>query len=547
MGVSMKKINGIIYKNMLENGLAMLANDENRINSLNVFPVPDGDTGTNMRLTLESGIKNMIDDDNLGEAAHSLARGMLLGARGNSGVILSQLFKGQCVYFKDKKEASVVEFAESLVESYKTAYKAVIHPAEGTILTVAREGIEKIKTKINDDITIEEFLNLVIHQMEVALNNTPNLLSVLKEAGVIDSGGAGLVLIYKGMLKYLKNEIVTRIDQTVSKASNVNINTNTFDENTEMLYGYCTEFILQLQNKKLNVNNFDINEFIKYLESMGNSIVAFKDGTIVKVHVHTFRPGDVLSEAQKYGEFLTLKIENMHLEHNEVVNEGKINEICAIAVAEGSGIEEVFKSFGCDIVINGGDSFNTSTEEFIMAVKANPARDYIIFPNNKNIIMSAKQAKEILNNDHIHIIETKSIAECYFGLQMTALDDKDLTIDDQIDNIMEGIEGVDTLLITRAIRKSQISGLTINGGDYIAILNGNIIKSSLNRDELIIDAINMVEDIDDKAIISIFRGKNVSEDETNNLVNRINEKYDSIETGVIDGNQSIYDFIIGIN
>ena len=412
MGVSMKKINGIIYKNMLENVLAMLANDENRINSLNVFPVPDGDTGTNMRLTLESGIKNMIDDDNLGEAAHSLARGMLLGARGNSGVILSQLFKGQCVYFKDKKEASVVEFAESLVESYKTAYKAVIHPAEGTILTVAREGIEMIKSKINDDITIEEFFNLVIHQMEVALNNTPNLLSVLKEAGVIDSGGAGLVLIYKGMLKYLKNEIVTRIDQTVSKASNVNINTNTFDENTKMLYGYCTEFILQLQNKKLNVNSFDINEFIKYLESMGNSIVAFKDGTIVKVHVHTFRPGDVLSEAQKYGEFLTLKIENMHLEHNEVVNEGKINEICAIAVAEGSGIEEVFKSFGCDVVINGGDSFNTSTEEFIMAVKANPAREYIIFPNNKNIIMSAKQAKEILNNDHIHIIETKSIAEC---------------------------------------------------------------------------------------------------------------------------------------
>lgn len=540
----MKELNGITYKKMLMNGLAMLANDENRINALNVFPVPDGDTGTNMRMTLESGINHMVDDASLKNAASSLARGMLLGARGNSGVILSQLFKGQFIYFKDKEKVDVIGFAEALEQSYKTAYDAVIHPAEGTILTVAREGIHHIISRINNELSFEEFFELLIDQMEKALANTPNLLKVLKDANVIDSGGAGLVLIYKGMQKYLRNEIITRQNQEIIKASNPQAANNAFDEDSDFEYGYCTEFLLQLQNKKLNKNEFDINEFIKYLETKGNSIVAFKDGTIVKVHVHTFTPGDVLNEAQKYGEFISLKIENMQLEHNETVS--KTKNICTIAVVDGKGISEEFKKFGCDVIIDANDNFNTSTEEFIMAIKANPARDYIIFPNNKNIIMAAKQAKEILNSDNIHIIETKSVIECYFGLQMTALDDEELTIDDHIENIMEGIEGVDTLLITRAIRKSVVDGININGGDYIAILNGKIIKSSLNRDELILEALDTI-DMDEKAIISIFNGNNISAEEANCLANHIKDKYEFIETGVIDGKQIIYDFIIGIN
>lgn len=542
----MKELDGITYKKMLTNGLAMLANDENRINALNVFPVPDGDTGTNMRLTLESGITHMADDESLKNAASTLARGMLLGARGNSGVILSQLFKGQFIYFKDKGKVDVIEFAQALEQSYKTAYEAVIHPAEGTILTVAREGIHHIISKINKDLSFEELFELLIDQMEKALANTPNLLKVLRDANVIDSGGAGLVLIYKGMQKYLKNEIVVRKDQqTIVKASNPQKANNLFDEDSEFEYGYCTEFLLQLQNKKLNQNNFDINEFIKYLETKGNSIVAFKDGTIVKVHVHTFTPGDVLNEAQKYGEFISLKIENMQLEHNETVT--KTKNICSIAVVDGKGIAEEFKKFGCDVIILANDNFNTSTEEFIMAIKANPAREYIIFPNNKNIIMAAKQAKEILNNDHIHIIETTSVIECYFGLQMTALDDEELTIDDHLENIKEGIEGVDTLLITRAIRKSVVDGIEINGGDYIAILNGKIIKTSLSRDELILEALDSIDEIDDKAIISIFSGNNISQEEANTLACHIRDKYEFIETGVIDGKQMIYDFVIGIN
>ncbi len=540
----MRELDGILYKKMLINGLAMLANDENRINALNVFPVPDGDTGTNMRMTLESGINHMVDDTSLKNAASTLARGMLLGARGNSGVILSQLFKGQFIYFKDKEKVDVIGFAEALEQSYKTAYDAVIHPAEGTILTVAREGIHHILSKITKELTFEEFFELLIDQMEKALANTPNLLKVLKDANVIDSGGAGLVLIYKGMQKYLRNEIIARQDQEIIKASNPTAANSVFDEDSDFEYGYCTEFLLQLQNKKLNKNEFDINEFIKYLETKGNSIVAFKDGTIVKVHVHTFTPGDVLNEAQKYGEFISLKIENMQLEHNETVS--KTKNICAIAVVDGKGIAEEFKKFGCDVIIDANDNFNTSTEEFIMAIKANPARDYIIFPNNKNIIMAAKQAKEVLNNDNIHIIETKSVIECYFGLQMTALDDEELTIDDHIENIMEGIEGVDTLLITRAIRKSVVDGISINGGDYIAILNGKIIKSSLNRDELILEALDTI-DMDEKAIISIFNGNNISADEANSLASHIRDKYEFIETGVIDGKQMIYDFIIGIN
>jgi len=544
----MKELNGFLYKRMLENGLALLANDENRINALNVFPVPDGDTGTNMRLTLEGGINNMPEDESLSAAAKGLSRGMLLGARGNSGVILSQLFKGQYLYFKDKECVDAFGFAEALEQGYKTAYNAVIHPAEGTILTVAREGIHLIKSYINYSTSLRELLIALIKQMELSLANTPNLLPVLKDAGVIDSGGAGLVLIYKGMLKYLDNEIVKRNDVVVVKASAATSkNRFDFDENSDLIYGYCTEFILQLQTKKVDVNNFDINQFIHYLESKGDSVVCFKDDTRVKVHVHTFTPGDILNEAQKYGEFISLKIDNMSIQNNEMKNEEKKKNIVTIAVANGSGVINEFKSFGCDVVINGGDKFNTSSQEFIMAIKANPADDYIVFPNNKNIILAAKQAKEILGNDNIHIIETKSVAECYFGLQMTALDDTDIKIDEHLENIKEGIDGVNTLLITRAIRKSFVDGIEINGGDYMAILDGKIIKTSLNRDDLVLEALKLVPEIDEKAIISIFTGKNISEEEIEELTNKINEDYDYIETGIIDGKQDIYDFIIGIN
>ena len=545
----MKELDGIIYKKMLENGLALLANDENRINALNVFPVPDGDTGTNMRLTLEGGINNTPDTNILSDASKGLSRGMLLGARGNSGVILSQLFKGQCLYFKDKDSVDAVGFAEALEQGYKTAYSAVIHPAEGTILTVAREGIHYIKSSINENTTIKELLELLINQMEKSLDNTPNLLKVLKDAGVIDSGGAGLVLIYKGMLKYLNNEIVKRNDIKVIKASSyTSKEIPLFDENSELEFGYCTEFILQLQTKKVDPINFDVNPFIKFLEFVGDSIVCFKDDTKVKVHIHTFNPGIVLNEAQKYGEFISLKIENMSLQHEEKIQKEKTKKnIVTIAVANGSGIINEFKSFGIDVIINGGDKFNTSSEEFIMAIKANPANNYIIFPNNKNIILAAKQAKEILGMDNIYIIETKSIVECYFGIQMTALDDPDITIDEHLENINEGISGVDTLLITRAIRKSFVDGIEINGGDYMAILNGKIIKTSLDRDSLIIEALKMVDNMDEKVILSIFSGKNVSEDENNKLTELINNEYDYIECGIIDGKQEIYDFIIGIN
>ena len=317
------------------------------------------------------------------------------------------------------------------------------------------------------------------------------------------------------MLKYLNNEIIKRSDVTVSKASAYTAkDNNLFDENSELVFGYCTEFILQLQNKKADVNKFDVNAFIKYLESVGDSIVCFKDETKVKVHVHTFRPGDVMNEAQKYGEFVTLKIENMSIQHNEVLNNhSKHKKIVTIAVASGSGIINEFKCFGCDVVINGGDTFNTSSEEFIMAIKA-------------------------LGNDNIHIIETKSVAECYFGLQMTALNDPEIEIEEHLENIKDGINGVNTLSITRAIRKSVVDGIEINGGDYIAILDGKIIKASLNRDDLVLESLKLVEDIEDKAIISIFKGKNISEDEIEELSERINDEYDA-ELGVIDGKQDM--------
>ena len=549
------EINGQIYKKMLINGFNNLCNNETKINSLNVFPVPDGDTGTNMRLTLEKGISYIDDnEENISLVLKSLSRGMLLGARGNSGVILSQLFKGFYLGALDKATLKTIDFALCLESSYKTAYKAVINPAEGTILTVAREAIEKLISTIDDKTSIDVFLNKIILQMEKTLNNTPNLLKVLKDAGVVDSGGAGLILIYKGMLDYLNDNIIAReegniiIKKSNTKSNKIDID-KLFNENTTLKFGYCLEYLLQLQNHKIDISKFDIDSYIKKLEGFGNSIVSFVDGTIVKTHIHTFKPGDVLNFAQGFGEFVSLKMDNMHIQNEETseIRNIKSKDIATIAVASGEGIKEQFIDFGVDIVLSGGDTFNTSANEFINAIKSINAKHYIILPNNKNIILAAKQAKELLSDKDIYVIETKTEIEGYFALQMTELSDPDISIEEQVESLNFGFDGVDSISITRAIRDSKVNDIDIASGEYISILNGKIIESNYNRIECLYNSLKNIEDIEDKSVIFIICGKNIKEDEINKIMEYIESNYDNLEVGILDGNQDIYDYLIGIN
>ncbi len=443
-------LDGVLYKKMLINGLSNLINYESQINELNVFPVPDGDTGTNMRLTLENGVNNMIDDSDLSIALKSLSRGMLLGARGNSGVILSQLFRGQSKYLKDNEKIDAITYANALEAGYKLAYDTVINPTEGTILTVAREGIRKIKNEINQDTSIEFLLEKLISQMEIELDNTPNLLKVLKDAGVKDSGGYGLIIIYKGMYEYLKGNIITRIDS--------------------------------------NINRY-------------------------------FKKGYVVTEKKN---------------------------IAVIAVSPGDGISDLFRELGVSVIINGGDTLNTSTEEFINALESINANNYIILPNNKNILLSALLAKKMQNKDNIYVIETKSVVEGYFALQMANVLDPDITIEECIESMNEAINGFTNISLTKAIRDAKIDDITIAKGEYISLLNGKIVKKSLNKIDLLLDTINMV-DMSEKVVMTIIKGFNVSDEEINYLEEKLNELYPDLEIGIIDGKQELYDFFLGIN
>ena len=377
------KLNGEQFKELVTNGARNLRLNIEEVDSLNVFPVPDGDTGTNMTRTIEGGIDAVksMNEKNLGVLGKALSKGMLLGARGNSGVILSQIFRGICRGFEGKEEVNALELAEAYKIGVKQAYGAVVTPVEGTILTVFREATESACKIVKKDSTINEFFEEHLKQASISLKKTIDLLPVLKEAGVIDSGGAGYVYIVKGIVKYLDGE---KIEQELSSTSEnkqeaAPIDFSAFGADDVLQFGYCTEFILRLQNSKVNVEEFDVQTIIDNLNEediAGDSIVALKDGDVIKVHVHTKEPGLVLHKMRKYGEFLTTKIENMALQHNENLSEEEHShkkmehkKYAIVAVAQGDGIKEQFEAFGVDVVVSGNQTMNPSTEDFIRAFK----------------------------------------------------------------------------------------------------------------------------------------------------------------------------------
>ncbi|MBO7121613.1 MAG: DAK2 domain-containing protein [Bacilli bacterium] len=558
----MKTITGIIFSLMVLIGYRDLKNHYETVNDLNVFPVPDGDTGTNIAATLTGGVNSMKDAnfDSIGDVAEKLAGGMLLGARGNSGVIISQFFQGISEALSNLKTANVTQFASALRSGTSKAYEAVVHPVEGTVLTVARESTVYIMDNLSHINDFETLFEDLLREMRLSLERTPDLLPVLKEAGVIDSGGAGLVYIMEGMGKYVVGEEVADAEFNVPTNSVATDEKIPFDENSVLDYGYCTEFILQLLNSKCDPKAFDLKEMIHFLEGIGDSIVALKQKTIVKVHVHTKEPWKAIQYAQKFGEFVTFKMENMSIQHNEkllkempieeekptehiVVNE-KRQTVQIVAVSPSSSITELFLNMGANQIVSGGQTMNPSADDFIRAFDAANADNIIVFPNNGNIILTAEQAGKLYGKSKVYVLHSKSVVEAYSALSMASFDGQD--IDECIETMNDSMRGVISAEISPAIRDSLNNGISIKKGDYMGILMNNIVSSSPDMMDTIKELLHKVPEIEEKSVFTIFYGEDADDTVKEGLQSLVKKDFPSLEMIEIQGNQTIYPLIFAL-
>jgi len=547
-----KSVSGSLFKKMVTNGAINLKNNHKEIDHLNVFPVPDGDTGTNMQMTMMAGIKevNNLESQSIIDISKILSRGLLMGARGNSGVILSQFFRG--VYSEiakiDNGSATVQEFIQALVGGYQMAYRAVMDPVEGTILTVVRESAEKVLREQPNLNSVEEVLNMYLDQAKETLIKTPELLPVLKEAGVVDSGGAGFIKIIEGWMMALNGQILSEAEtQPVPQ----NIEHYHGAENlgsVDIKYGYCTEFIVKLHNPEKFTEDFMKNPLMQ----MGDSLVVVTDDDLLKVHVHTNQPGVALTLAQKYGDLQTIKIENMRLQHSTIMNTEGHKEVQKtekpkakfgiIAVASGEGIHEAFKELGVDMIIDGGQTMNPSTEAFVKAVEEMNAENIIILPNNKNIILSAEQTLDLCPDRSIRVLKTKSIAQGYSSMMAF---DPTQELDQNIEDMTDIVSNMRSAEITYAVRDTEINGVKIKNGDFIGITKGEILVSTPSRIET---AQKLLDDMidEDREIITIFHGVDATEEEILAVVEHAKKLNPDIEVDLINGKQEIYSFIIAV-
>ncbi|MBR6411185.1 MAG: DAK2 domain-containing protein [Clostridia bacterium] len=553
-------LDGKLFAKMFKGGAAKLHSKADTVNKLNVFPVPDGDTGDNMSMTMEGGVaavdKSKTADESLGTVSEQVAHGMLLGARGNSGVILSQLFAGMAKVFNGCEKADVNTVGKALKVGVKQAYSAVVTPTEGTILTVAREAVDYAVSRITPDSTIESFFDDLSEEMNNSLQRTPELLAALREAGVIDSGGAGLVYIMEGFNQILSGAKPEELDDsTLEHAKAVPaaapVDFSSFTEDSTLEFGYCTELLLRLQRSKTDPDNFDVKTIINYLKKIGDSIVCFKTGSIVKIHVHTFTPDRVLKFCRTYGEFLTVKIENMSVSHNETVpaeiGEGTPEEPIAprrkygvVTVASGDGIRDLFKDLGAHYVVNGGQTMNPSAEDFLKAFDAVNADFVFVLPNNSNIILAARQAAGIYDKSEIFVIESRTLGDGY-----AALSALDYNLDDPAsiaDSLNEAMDSVVTGMLTTAVRDTNLNGIEIHTGDYIGFIGKEMLASDPDRFEVaksLLDHMNMNE----KFALTVFGGKDTDEESNQALEAYIHEAYPDVEVYMVNGGQDVYDYI----
>ena len=568
---ALKTLGGLLFAKMAKGGAAELRSNADEVNKLNVFPVPDGDTGDNMRMTIESGVAAIehLDTDDLAKVTEALSKGMLLGARGNSGVILSQFFAGVSKGLRTSPSADPRTLGAALEMGVQQAYTTVMTPTEGTILTVAREAVAYAVSRITDRSTIRSFFGDLVKEMHASVDRTPDLLPALKEAGVVDSGGAGLFYIMDGLNRVLNGEEIVADDSTATaEAPKSAPDTSAFNADSVMTYGYCTELLVQLQNSKCNPDEYDVDALRTYLATLGDSIVAFKTDSIVKLHVHTLTPELVLAKMREVGEFLTVKIENMSLQHSSLEAENREVSPAApeepkaeeptvdaptesvakkygiVAVTNGAGIEALFRELGADATVSGGQTNNPSAQEFLEAFETINAENIFVFPNNSNIFLAAKQASEIYEKAKIHVIPTKSVGTGYVALAtLTTMDLDSETPEAIIAAATDAIESVVCGSISPAIRDTQINGIEIKNGDTIGIIGKEIVVDDEDRDNAAFALADYMLK-DGRYMMTVFRGKDASEEDCEKLHARIAEAYPDVEMYVIDAGQDIYPYII---
>ena len=561
--MKVEKITETEFRKMILTSSDRLNKNAEFINSLNVFPVPDGDTGTNMSLSFASGSKYVSESTsaNVGDLAQALAKGLLMGARGNSGVILSQVFRGFAKSVSNKKELTPQDLAQALQGGVETAYKAVMKPQEGTILTVARKSAEAAKKVAKDGGDIVAVMKDTYEAAEVALKTTPDLLPVLKEVGVVDSGGQGLTFVYQGFYDALSGNVR---DDEVHKPSPVEMDEMVSAEhhksaqgklNTEDIkYGYCTEIMVRLGAGRLVEKKFDYDEFRGYLAEIGDSLLVIADDEVVKVHVHTEHPGMVLSYGQKFGSLIKVKVDNMRLQHETILEKDEEeereeeiseNEISGdygiIAIASGEGVAEIFKNLGATYVLSGGQTMNPSTKDIVDAIVKTKKDKVIILPNNKNIFLAADQAAEVCDVDAV-VVPSKTIAQ---GMAAMLGFSKDADLEENKEAMTDELDTVISGQVTIAVRDTTIEGREIKKDDYMGIVDGNIVVTNPDRKEAAIEMVKAMLD-EDSEVVTIIYGEDGNKEEAEAIETAVSELDEDLEIEIHEGNQPVYPYLISV-
>ena len=554
----MSNITTSLFQEMVQSASTRLNKQAEYVNSLNVFPVPDGDTGTNMGMTIENGAKEVADKSasTVSEVAGIFAKGLLMGARGNSGVITSQLFRGFSQSVKEKEELTGQDLALAFQSGVEVAYKAVMKPVEGTILTVSRGAAIGAKKKAEETDDAVEVMKAALDSAKVALAKTPDMLPVLKEVGVVDSGGQGLVFIYEGFLsaltgEYIASEEFQATPATMTEMINAEHHKSVASHvaTEDIKYGYCTEIMVALKKGPTYVKEFDYDEFRNYLNELGDSLLVVNDDEIVKVHVHTEDPGLVMQEGLKYGSLVKVKVDNMRNQHEaQVEKEERENsqpteekEYAIIAVVAGEGLSDIFKAQGVDYIISGGQTMNPSTEDFIKAVEHVNARHIIILPNNKNIFMAAQSAAEVIEQPAV-VIETRTIPQ---GLTSLLAFDPSKSIEENHDRMTAALADVVSGSVTTAVRDTTIDGLEIHENDNLGMVDGKIVVSNPDMLTTLNETFSKMLDMDSE-IVTIYIGEDGSEDLANELAQDITEKFEDVEVEIHNGGQPVYPYLFSV-
>ncbi|TXL67642.1 DAK2 domain-containing protein [Cerasibacillus terrae] len=552
--MTLEKLNGTQFAKMVLVGARHLTNNAKNIDALNVFPVPDGDTGTNMNLSMTSGAKEVqqVESNHISDVAKAFSKGLLMGARGNSGVILSQIFRGFAKGMENNEYVTTKELAVAFEEGVKTAYKAVMKPVEGTILTVAKDAAEKASEKAEEETDIISFMEMVLQEAKASLKRTPDLLPVLKEVGVVDSGGQGLVTIYEGFIAALKGEELPEEVETIRYDEIINAEhhkiNQEFMDTSEIEFGYCTEFMVKFEDEKTKETPFNEENFRNELSKHGDSLLVVSDEDVVKVHVHVEYPGNVLSLGQQYGSLINMKIENMREQHSTILREQKPQKVkqkkqtyAIVTVAMGTGIKSLFESLGATVVIEGGQTMNPSTKDIADAIEKANAENILILPNNKNIVMAAEQAAEIAK-ENVAVVKTKTIPQGISAL-LAFHPEQDLTENQQ--QMEANCQVVKTGQVTYAVRDTTINGMLIKKGNFMGIVDGEIKVTESDKKETVTKLLQSLISDDDE-ILTILYGEDVDEDEIEKLEEFVEDNFEDLEIETHNGKQPIYSYIFSV-